>query len=201
MSNKDRSKRGKAGKFNGSEPLPTKVPSAPKASRTPKQVGTGIGPHSPAGEWLLHKKGSQEFSDAVFTRLMFVNSNFINKMDPSLVNQLCAEDEIGGADAAIYNQNIDREHPSYKDYPARAEARDVAWKYAENESRIATGFAQVYISKAGYDTSGYIVRDALQAILAKDKISPRIYNALMKRWIEVVGNDNVQKDPLDFNWV
>jgi hypothetical protein len=132
---------------------------------------------------------------------MFFNSNIINNMDSSLLGRLCAEFEIGGADAAIYDNNIDREHPSYKDYLSRVEAREVAWKYAESESSIAAGFAQVYISKAGFVDSGYIVRDALQAILAKDKISPRIYNMLMKRWIEVVGNDEVQKDPLDFNWV
>lgn len=191
MSNKDRSKRGKTGKFNGSDPGPTKIPVAPVASRIP--VKSGLSQSTPAGDWLLSQKISSNFTQEVFERLMNFNYN-IGKMDRSLFLKLCHEFEIGLGDAAIFNNEAYLKGPTYKDQTAREEARDVAWKYAENESSNALGFAQVYISKAGANESGYIVRDALQAVLTKDKISPRIYNALMKRWIELVGNDDIQND-------
>lgn len=204
MSDKDRNKRGhntKAGE-QGFQKTGIKVPVAPKSSKAPRNVEADDVRYlnTPAGVWLVYKKANKEISEATFVRLMFFNTAF-STMDPSLVNKLCWEYEIGGGDAAIYNKDVDREAPAFKDFPERQEAREVAWHYAENESRIATGFAQVYIIEAGYDTSGYILKDALQAYLAKDKIPERVYKTLVKRWIEVVGNEENLADPLNFEWV
>ena len=199
MSKVDRSKRKSNGEFNGSSKSPTVIPKPPTVKIIHGNLDS-VGARTPVGKHLSRKQvNAGDISQEAFGRLMNFVWTFEQDMDSTLTRRLAWLHEVAGTDAARFCETPPLDSEGILDINNRLDARDIAWKYAKDEIRMAGGFAQALITKLGFDYSGYIVRDALTAVVAKDKLSPRVYGILMKAWIKEVGNDDIAYPKNDNN--
>jgi hypothetical protein len=185
-SSSDRSLRKPNGELNGSVPLPPKIPTASRIQRTSDDSVTSD-----------IRKPRYSLTPETFERAQIFVGNFSKRFPSDLASRLCTEFEIGGGDAARYDLTKERDRAIAKDQPLREEARNIVWGYAEGEASWANAHSHIMVAKhGGNEASGYIVRDAFLATVVKDLVADSVYNALMKRWIEVVGNDDIMREQI-----